>query len=150
MAAKRDEMRHIAIKRAASGRARAAAFAALQAQQAAQAAEESETITTGVTINENGELSAEGIVTPFEEEEKPAVKNIEISDEPEKKIYSYDDIQKAAGKFLEREQVAKPTFTNLDGDDTPKTVVKRNKIGRNDPCPCGSGKKYKNCCGRNK
>ena len=24
------------------------------------------------------------------------------------------------------------------------------KIGRNDPCPCGSGKKYKNCCGRNK
>lgn len=30
-----------------------------------------------------------------------------------------------------------------------KTVVKPPKIGRNDPCPCGSGKKYKNCCGRN-
>ena len=30
------------------------------------------------------------------------------------------------------------------------TVVKGPKIGRNDPCPCGSGKKYKNCCGRNK
>ena len=29
------------------------------------------------------------------------------------------------------------------------TVVKPPKIGRNDPCPCGSGKKYKNCCGRN-
>jgi hypothetical protein len=29
------------------------------------------------------------------------------------------------------------------------TQVKRAKIGRNDPCPCGSGKKYKNCCGRN-
>ena len=29
-----------------------------------------------------------------------------------------------------------------------RTVVKRVKIGRNDPCPCGSGKKYKNCCGR--
>ena len=29
-----------------------------------------------------------------------------------------------------------------------KTVVKRQKIGRNDPCPCGSGKKYKKCCGR--
>lgn len=28
------------------------------------------------------------------------------------------------------------------------TVVKGKKIGRNDPCPCGSGKKYKNCCGR--
>ncbi len=29
------------------------------------------------------------------------------------------------------------------------TVVKGKKIGRNDPCPCGSGKKYKNCCGKN-
>ncbi len=28
------------------------------------------------------------------------------------------------------------------------TVVKGKKVGRNDPCPCGSGKKYKNCCGR--
>ena len=28
------------------------------------------------------------------------------------------------------------------------TIVKGKKIGRNDPCPCGSGKKYKNCCGR--
>ena len=32
----------------------------------------------------------------------------------------------------------------------PKTVVNSAaKTGRNDPCPCGSGKKYKNCCGRN-
>jgi len=30
-----------------------------------------------------------------------------------------------------------------------KTVVKEEKIGRNDPCPCGSGKKYKKCCGKN-
>ncbi len=29
------------------------------------------------------------------------------------------------------------------------TVVKEKKIGRNDPCPCGSGKKYKKCCGAN-
>ncbi len=29
------------------------------------------------------------------------------------------------------------------------TVIKGKKIGRNEPCPCGSGKKYKNCCGRN-
>ena len=28
------------------------------------------------------------------------------------------------------------------------TIVKEKKIGRNDPCPCGSGKKYKQCCGR--
>jgi preprotein translocase subunit SecA len=30
-----------------------------------------------------------------------------------------------------------------------KTVVKEKEPGRNDPCPCGSGKKYKKCCGRN-
>lgn len=29
-----------------------------------------------------------------------------------------------------------------------KTVVNKNKVGRNDSCPCGSGKKYKNCCGK--
>lgn len=32
-------------------------------------------------------------------------------------------------------------------DNKPKTIVRGNKVGRNDPCPCGSGKKYKNCCG---
>ena len=37
-----------------------------------------------------------------------------------------------------------------DGKEKAKAAPKRvNKIGRNDPCPCGSGKKYKNCCGRN-
>ncbi|MBQ6948072.1 MAG: SEC-C domain-containing protein, partial [Firmicutes bacterium] len=30
-----------------------------------------------------------------------------------------------------------------------KTVVKEKEPGRNDPCPCGSGKKYKKCCGKN-
>ena len=30
------------------------------------------------------------------------------------------------------------------------TIVKNKKVGRNDPCPCGSGKKYKYCCGANK
>ena len=48
-----------------------------------------------------------------------------------------------------------PKVTNLQtsaGDDTPKrqpVVNKEKKVGRNDPCPCGSGKKYKNCCGKN-
>jgi SEC-C motif-containing protein len=36
-----------------------------------------------------------------------------------------------------------------DGDIVPKTIVRSGpKIGRNEPCPCGSGKKYKHCCGR--
>ena len=52
---------------------------------------------------------------------------------------------------VEREQVAKVTGTNKD-DSVAKTPVKRAaaKIYPNDECPCGSGKKYKNCCGRGK
>jgi preprotein translocase subunit SecA len=47
-----------------------------------------------------------------------------------------------------REQVAKPLDTG--GDGTLKAQPKRStgKVGRNDPCPCGSGKKYKHCCGK--
>ncbi len=50
---------------------------------------------------------------------------------------------------VEREQVAKVTGTNKD-DTAQKAPVKRveAKVYPNDPCPCGSGKKYKNCCGR--
>ena len=39
--------------------------------------------------------------------------------------------------------------TNQDGPRLPRRVSPKDKVGRNDPCPCGSGKKYKNCCGRN-
>lgn len=51
---------------------------------------------------------------------------------------------------VEREQVAKVTGTNKDDGPSVKAPVKRvdKKIYPNDPCPCGSGKKYKNCCGR--
>ena len=48
---------------------------------------------------------------------------------------------------VERKQTLKGTAN--DGKEKVKAAPKRvNKIGRNDPCPCGSGKKYKNCCGR--
>ena len=51
-----------------------------------------------------------------------------------------------------REQVAKITGEGVGGDGSDKrsrTVRKTSaqKVGRNDPCPCGSGKKYKKCCG---
>ena len=52
-----------------------------------------------------------------------------------------------------------PQWDNLLDEETRKqlykkqklsgTVVKGKKIGRNEPCPCGSGKKYKQCCGKN-
>ena len=48
-----------------------------------------------------------------------------------------------------RVQVAKPTSAGFAGDEKPrrKPVKAAAKVGRNDPCPCGSGKKYKKCCG---
>lgn len=56
------------------------------------------------------------------------------------------EIQKAP----ERERVVKEIHTNQADDDSVKKqpVRKEKTVGRNDPCPCGSGKKYKNCCGR--
>ena len=50
---------------------------------------------------------------------------------------------------VEREQVAKVTSTNKDesGVRAPKKREEK-KVYPNDPCPCGSGKKYKQCCGR--
>ncbi len=50
---------------------------------------------------------------------------------------------------VEREQVAKETSTNADNSLKKQPVTKEEKVGRNDPCPCGSGKKYKNCHGKN-
>ena len=52
---------------------------------------------------------------------------------------------------IERKQVATPTSTSGGSEDasSSKTFVRKSaKIGRNDPCPCGSGLKYKKCCGR--
>ena len=50
---------------------------------------------------------------------------------------------------IERKEKPKKLLTN-DTETTPvkKKPVKKQKIGRNDPCPCGSGKKYKQCCGK--
>ena len=47
----------------------------------------------------------------------------------------------------ERKEVVKKVIAN-DGKETIKTSKKSDKVGRNEPCSCGSGKKYKNCCGK--
>ena len=49
---------------------------------------------------------------------------------------------------IERKEVAKPIINNREDGTLKGGTHKKGKIGRNDPCPCGSGKKYKNCCGR--
>jgi preprotein translocase subunit SecA len=56
-------------------------------------------------------------------------------------------------KQIERQQKRQQAELILSGADdgsaaAPKTVVRAGeKVGRNEPCPCGSGKKYKRCCG---
>lgn len=59
-------------------------------------------------------------------------------------------VRVASEEDVKREQAAKVTSESgaSDGSEKGRTVRKGKKIGRNDPCPCGSGKKYKKCCGR--
>ncbi len=49
---------------------------------------------------------------------------------------------------VERKAVSKKQITNESDDTAKRTPKKSKKIGRNDPCPCGSGRKYKQCCGK--
>ena len=56
-------------------------------------------------------------------------------------------VQKAP---MERKQIAKPIEPAGEAGNTPVVRKSTDKVGRNDPCPCGSGKKYKNCCGRDR
>ena len=52
-------------------------------------------------------------------------------------------------KPVERKQVAVPVVASHGEQPAKKQARSDKKVGRNDPCPCGSGKKYKNCCGGN-
>ncbi|HDK41156.1 MAG TPA: hypothetical protein ENG93_00700 [Nitrospirae bacterium] len=59
-------------------------------------------------------------------------------------------IQIARGEEAHKKITLRPAkirYNTGRGGEKPQTVVKSRKIGRNDPCPCGSGKKYKKCCG---
>jgi len=96
-------------------------------------------------------LRAYGQVDPLIEYKKIAFDMFEdlvqsIQEETVKFLYH---IQIDKNNMIQREQVAKPVFTNAGIQEKKQPVVKGKKIGRNDPCPCGSGKKYKYCCGAN-
>ena len=70
-----------------------------------------------------------------------------IQSETVRRLYS---VRLKKDEEIKRERVAKATGESVGGDGTVKKQPRRvQKIGRNDPCSCGSGKKYKNCCGRN-
>ena len=51
-------------------------------------------------------------------------------------VVDMDELQEHSSEDLEEEK------------QKSKQIINKNNVGRNDPCPCGSGKKYKNCCGR--
>ena len=70
-----------------------------------------------------------------------------IQSETVRRLYS---VRLKKDEEIKRERVAKGMTESVGGDGTVKKQPRKvTKIGRNDPCPCGSGKKYKNCCGRN-
>lgn len=70
----------------------------------------------------------------------PVLKYVEENDDYEDDDEDYEDEEDYDEDFEEDEElddISKKRFTRL-----------KTKVGRNDPCPCGSGKKYKNCCGK--
>ena len=70
-----------------------------------------------------------------------------IQDETVRRLYS---VRLKKNEEVKRERVANATSESVGGDGTVKKQPRKvKKIGRNEPCPCGSGNKYKNCCGRN-
>ena len=94
--------------------------------------------------------SLKGYENPIDTMEEDTEVKIEIDPE---KLY-YNMVEAKATWLYEL-----PQWDNLLDEATRKdlykkqklsgTIVKGKKIGRNDPCPCGSGKKYKQCCGKN-
>lgn len=88
---------------------------------------------------------------PIEEMEEDTVVSLKFD-----KVKLYKNMVAAKADWL----YELPQWKTIFDDDTRKalyleqkksgTIVKDKKIGRNDPCPCGSGRKYKQCCGKNK
>ena len=96
----------------------------------------------------------ESIVTPNDLEEMDEDSQVEVEIVPEKLFFN---MLKADAEYL----YGLPQWVDILGEEKMQEIAKKYKasrtvrretpkVGRNDPCPCGSGKKYKHCCGRNK
>ena len=94
----------------------------------------------------------DSLVTPLDLEEVEADTTLELNIDFEKLYFNMLD---AKADYL----YELPQWDGIFSDEkrkeiqkswrSSKTIVNENKVGRNDPCPCGSGKKYKKCCGKN-
>ena len=81
-------------------------------------------------------------------EKRPIVVRVHTE---EKAKYVAETCERNGWQFIIGFEPDKPEdISDLEKLFNPPQVVKSEKIGRNDPCPCGSGKKYKKCCGANK
>jgi preprotein translocase subunit SecA len=76
-----------------------------------------------------------------------------IEDIREKTVRAILSVVPRVAPMIKRTQVANPISAGFEGSapkSEKKVTIRKSaaeKVGRNDPCPCGSGKKYKNCCG---
>ncbi|MBB5335828.1 preprotein translocase subunit SecA [Pectinatus brassicae] len=74
-----------------------------------------------------------------------------VKEEVAKLMYRVNIVQEQQSQLEDHLQTATASHGGDETEETKKKpVVNKETVGRNDPCPCGSGKKYKNCCGRNK
>lgn len=101
---------------------------AARAQEIAQqrAAEQSANGEAAPSVQNNGGLTPSAATTPSAAQTRPANSGAPVIGAAP---------QSPAG-----------LMTNIGGKQIPKVAPKSAKVGRNDPCPCGSGKKYKDCC----
>ena len=96
-------------------------------------------------------LRAYAQVNPIDAYKKESLEMFEemvaaIQDETVRRIFS---ARIKSNDEVKRERVAEGIVATTEGDGSVKKQPRKvQKIGRNDPCPCGSGKKYKQCCGR--
>ena len=114
-------------------------------------------------IKEGVQFRSYGQKNPLFEYQKEALKlfeslRVDISQKVSSVLFQFEIIEepRPEQKVVERHDVVgqgqEPTNTAIENaEGQPQTPIIRGeaKVGRNDPCPCGSGKKYKKCCGRN-
>jgi preprotein translocase subunit SecA len=81
-----------------------------------------------------------------EEEEEPEVVAAVSADQRRAAQSSIEDLTRSIERKKDRE-LAAMQFVGGDASTSQQPIIKGKKVGRNDPCPCGSGKKYKKCCG---
>ncbi len=73
-----------------------------------------------------------------------------VKEEVANLMYRVNIVQEEQQPLEDHLQTATASHGDTAEETKKKPVVNKETVGRNDPCPCGSGKKYKNCCGRDK